>query len=54
LAAEAKGDVLEGRKATKNPTARLIWRIMETISNKGSVKSSGSELRQLLEARERN
>jgi hypothetical protein len=32
LLAEAKGDALEGRKATKNPTARLIHRIMEAIS----------------------
>lgn len=32
LLAEAKGDALEGRKATKNPTARLIFRVMETIS----------------------
>jgi hypothetical protein len=32
LLAEAKGDVLEERKATKNPTARLIFRIMETVS----------------------
>ncbi len=32
LLAEAKGDFLEGKTATKNPTARLIWRIRETIS----------------------
>lgn len=32
LLAEAKGDSLEGRKAKKNPTARLIWRIREAIS----------------------
>lgn len=32
LLAEAKADELEGRKATKNPTARLIWRIRETVS----------------------
>lgn len=32
LLAEAKGDQLEGRRATKNPTARLIHRIMEAIS----------------------
>jgi hypothetical protein len=31
LLGEAKGDELEGRKATKNPTARLIHRIMEAI-----------------------
>jgi hypothetical protein len=31
LLAEAKGDELEGRKASKNPTARLIHRIMEAI-----------------------
>jgi hypothetical protein len=32
LLAEAKGDELEGRTATKNPTARLIWRIKSAIS----------------------
>lgn len=32
LLAEAKGDAIEGRKATKNPTARLIFRLMETIA----------------------
>ena len=31
LLAEAKGDELEGRKARKNPTARLIHRIMEAV-----------------------
>ena len=29
---EAKGDELEGRPAKKNPTARLIYRIMEAVS----------------------
>jgi hypothetical protein len=32
LLSEAKGDELEGRRATKNPTARLIHRIIEAIS----------------------
>jgi hypothetical protein len=32
LLGEAKGDALEGRAATKNPTARLIHRIMQAIS----------------------
>jgi hypothetical protein len=32
LLAEAKGDAVEGKTATKNPTARLIHRIMEAIS----------------------
>jgi hypothetical protein len=32
LLAEAKGDALEGRKAKKNPTARLIWRIITAIA----------------------
>jgi hypothetical protein len=32
LLAEAKGDEKEGRKATKNPTARLIYRLMEEIA----------------------
>jgi hypothetical protein len=32
LLAEAKGDAIEGKKATKSPTARIIHRIMEAIS----------------------
>jgi len=32
LLAEAKGDALERRPATKSPTARLIYRIMEAIA----------------------
>jgi len=32
LLAEAKGDELEGRKARKNPTARLIWRVKEAVA----------------------
>ncbi len=43
LLAEAKGDVLEERKATKNPTARLIFRIMETVSAPAQ-KVSGPQL----------
>jgi hypothetical protein len=35
LLAEAKADALEGRKPTKNPTARLIFRIMQAISASG-------------------
>jgi len=31
LLAEAKGDEKEGRKARKNPTARLIHRIIEAV-----------------------
>jgi hypothetical protein len=37
LLSEAKGDALEGRAATKNPTARLIHRIMEAISTPTQV-----------------
>ena len=33
LLSEAKGDELEGRKARKNPTARLIHRIMEAVGS---------------------
>jgi hypothetical protein len=40
LLAEAKGDELEGRKARKNPTARLIWRIKSAISAPVSAPSS--------------
>lgn len=32
IVAEAKGDELEGRKAKKNPTARLIHRLMEAVA----------------------
>jgi hypothetical protein len=32
LLAEAKSDQLEGRKARKSPTARLIYRIMEALA----------------------
>ena len=37
LLSEAKGDALEGLKATKTPTARLIFRIMEAIKNSGKA-----------------
>ena len=46
LLAEAKGDALEGRKARKNPTARLIWRIISAIS---APNQTGSQSRQGLE-----
>jgi hypothetical protein len=36
--AESKNDEKEGRKARKNPTARLIHRIMEAIETPGSAK----------------
>jgi hypothetical protein len=39
LLAEAKGDELEGRKARKNPTARLIWRIISAISAPNQSRS---------------
>jgi len=39
LLSEAKADALEGRKATKNPTARLIHRLMEAIATPPSGKS---------------
>lgn len=38
MLAEAKADELEGRKARKNPTARLIHRIMEAVGS--PVKTS--------------
>jgi hypothetical protein len=40
ILAEAKGDALEGRQATKNPTARIIWRIREAISSPVPTTSS--------------
>ena len=39
LLAEAKGDALEGRRATKNPTARLIHRLMQAISTPPNPKA---------------
>jgi len=56
LSSEAKGDALEGRKAKKNPTARLIWRIMEAVSEKSALNGpknleTGTELRRMLERR---
>jgi len=51
-----KVDALEGRKATKNPTARLIWRIMEAVSEKVKLTGTtgletGTELRKLISKR---
>jgi len=53
LAGESKADALEGRKATKNPTARLIWRLMEAAARPANrlgagELQTGSELRRLL------
>jgi hypothetical protein len=46
LLSEAKADELEGRKAIKSPTHRLIHRIMEAIGAPvGSVKPPGLALR---------
>jgi hypothetical protein len=41
LLAEAKGDELEGRKAIKNPTARLIHRIMEAVATPLNARPGG-------------
>jgi hypothetical protein len=38
---EAKGDEMEGHKAKKNPTARLIWRITSAIREPLSVHFPG-------------
>lgn len=45
LLAEAKGDELEGRKAVKNQTARLIHRIMEAIGTPIPTKMLNKPLR---------
>ena len=42
LLGEAKGDLLEGRKATKNPTARLIHRIMQAIETPMSPQQNAN------------
>lgn len=45
LLSEAKGDSLEGRAAKKNPTARLIYRLMEAIATpQASPKVRPSQL----------
>lgn len=62
LLAEAKGDMLEGRKATKNPTARLIHRIMEAIStpantankHRADALDNGTSVRNLFVHRGKN
>jgi hypothetical protein len=41
LLAEAKSDALEGRKAKKNPTARLIWRLRQAISTPVQTRAGG-------------
>jgi hypothetical protein len=41
LLAEAKADELEGRKSRKNPTARLIYRIMEAVGAPAVLPKSG-------------
>jgi hypothetical protein len=53
LLSEAKGDALEGRAATKNPTARLIWRIKEAVAEpiRETGLNNGAQLRRLLEQR---
>jgi hypothetical protein len=59
IAAEAKGDALEGRKATKNPTARIIWRMMEAVSEKSHPSGAmgletGRDLRRLISGSRRS
>jgi len=47
MLSEAKGEELEGRKARKTPTARLIYRLMEAVSTpprtSSSVRPAGSQ-----------
>ncbi|MDR3459665.1 MAG: hypothetical protein P4N60_19725 [Verrucomicrobiae bacterium] len=43
LLAEAKGEEFEGRKAKKNPTARLIWRLKSAISGRNFAPLSRSQ-----------
>lgn len=53
IVAECKADALEGRKASKSPMARLIWRIMEAVKERpvlpagGAAVQDGSQLRGL-------
>ena len=44
ILSEAKGDELEGRKARKTPTARLIYRLMEAVSTPPRSPSSSKNL----------
>jgi hypothetical protein len=54
IVGECKADTLEGRKATKNPTARLIWRIKEALPEKPAALPNhlslkdGGQLRDIL------
>jgi hypothetical protein len=54
---ECKADVLEGRKATKSPTARLIWRLTGALPKKPPLLPNhlsledGSQLREILARR---
>lgn len=56
---QCKADALEGRKATKNPTARLIWRVKEALKEKPTMLPSGTSfqdgavLRELLTRRDK-
>ncbi len=58
IVGECKADALEGRKAIKSPTARLIWRITEALPEKQPALSnhlsldSGKQLRDLVASRE--
>ena len=45
LLGEAKADELEGRKARKSPTARLIHRIMEAVGAPVAQPKAGSSIR---------
>ncbi len=53
IVAECKADALEGRKAIKSPTARLIWRITEAVREKpvapagNTILQDGATLRGL-------
>lgn len=44
IVGECKSDTLEGRKATKSPTARLIWRVTEAISSSAPTSPTSSGL----------
>jgi hypothetical protein len=53
IVGECKADALEGRKAIKSPTARLIWRVTEAVSQRpamappGTALEDGEKLREL-------
>ena len=55
---KCKADTIEGRKALKSPTARLIWRVTQAVNERVMTArhtglQDGTELREILARRDR-